>query len=128
MWLFPGEEELLREEASFTIQPLEWSLSNGRSVFWLTCQGECQRELRPLSCRIFPLAPYLKQDLVTVDIDLRAKGLCPLAESRQKLQPEFIRTVGRVCRELAREPEVIEFFKVWNEAMEDFRKIREMFS
>jgi hypothetical protein len=127
MWLFPGEEELLLAEPSFTIKSLEWGLPGGRSLFWLTCQGECRRELRPLSCRIFPLAPYLKKDLVTVAIDPRAKGLCPLAEGRQKLQPGFIRMVGRVCRELAREPEIIEFFKLWNEEMEQCNRIEALF-
>lgn len=127
MWLFPGEEELLRTEPAFQIELLESGLPNGRRLFWLTCQGECPREWRPLACRIFPLAPFVKKDLVTVDIDPRAKRLCPLAEGRQKLQPEFIRTVGRVCRDLAREPEIMEFFKLWNEAMEDFIKIGKLF-
>jgi hypothetical protein len=127
MWLFPGEEELLRAEPSFTIEPLKWGLSNGRQLYWLTCTGQCHRELRPLSCRIFPLGPYLKRDLVTVAIDPRAKGLCPLAEGRHRLQREFFRTVGRVCRELAREPELKEFIGIWTEEMEDYHKIRDLF-
>ena len=123
MWLFPGEEELLKGEPSFEIKRLEWGLSTGRSLYWLGCQGTCNRELRPLACRIFPLGPYLKQDMVTVDIDPRGKGLCPLAEGRHKLQPEFIRKVGRVCRELATDPEIKEFIRLWTEDMEEFRKI-----
>lgn len=128
MWLFPGEEELVRAEPTFVVEPLEWGLASGRTLYWMTCRGDhCNRDLRPLSCRIFPLGPYLKKEIVTVDIDSRAKGLCPLSEGRHKLQPEFVRTVGRVCRELVREPEIREFFALWTEEMEDFRQVGELF-
>jgi hypothetical protein len=129
MWLFPGEEKLFWVEIGFAIEPLKGRrLSDGREIFWLTCQGKCRRELRPLACRIFPLAPFLRRgELVTVDIDPRAHGLCPLAQGQQKMQPEFSRTVGRVCRELAREPEIRDFLRVWTREMEDCRKIGELF-
>jgi hypothetical protein len=129
MWLFPGEEELLWAVTGFAIQPLENRRPpDGRELFWLTCQGKCRRERRPLACRIFPLSPYLrKADVMTVVIDPRAHRLCPLAERRQKLRPEFIRVVGRVCRELAREAEIREFIRLWTEEIEDYRKIEELF-
>ena len=49
MLLFPGEEVLLAD-AGYTIRPAEGG-------YLLTCGGTCNRALRPLACRIFPLFP-----------------------------------------------------------------------
>lgn len=128
MWLFPGEEELLTREISFEIRPMERQLVSGRFLQWMDCHGKCSREFRPLSCRIFPLAPFLtKKDIITIDIDPRAKRICPLAEGREQLQQEFVRKVGQVCRELAREPEIREFIGVMTQEMEEYQGMVQQF-
>lgn len=122
MWLFPGEEEILAKETSFEIRPMERQLLNGKLLLWIVCRGKCNRESRPLSCRIFPLLPRLtEKDIIAIDIDPRAKGICPLARGRDQLQMEFVRKVGQVCRELAREPEIKEFIGILTKEVEEYR-------
>lgn len=128
MWLFPGEEELLAGEESFVIRPLERQLENGRSLWWMRCSGGCYRALRPLSCRIFPLTPYLtKQEIILIDIDPRAKSICPLAAGRESLLPDFVRKVGQVCRGLAREPEIKDFIRILSGELDEYRKMARLF-
>lgn len=128
MWLFPGEDELFFDEPSFLIQPTGRFFSSGRSLNLLVCSGNCCRELRPLSCRIFPLVPYINsKELVMVDIDPRAKPICPITKEKGQLQPDFVRTVTKVCRELSKEPEVWEFLKMVTEEIEEYRKLGRLF-
>ena len=128
MWLFPGEEDLLFDEPSFLIQPTERFFASGRSLNWLICQGSCFRELRPLSCRIFPLTPYINEkELVMVDIDPRANPICPLAKGKDQLQPDFVRIVASVCRELGKQAEIWEYFKMVTDEIAEFREIGKMF-
>ena len=51
----------------------------------LTCDGACDREKRPLSCRMFPLTPVLVRrdgrEQLRVRVDPRAFAVCPLSES-----------------------------------------------
>jgi Fe-S-cluster containining protein len=128
MWLFPGEEELLRQEPSFKIQPTGLKLKNDRPLQWLICSGECVRKFRPLACRLFPLTPYLTpKGILTTIIDPRSKSLCPLAGQPDQLQKEFIQTANRVCRQLAREPEILEFIEILTSQIEDYRELTGLF-
>ncbi|HEX3047347.1 MAG TPA: hypothetical protein VHY08_21525 [Bacillota bacterium] len=128
MWLFPGEEDLLIQEPSYKIQPIGLKLKNGRPLQWLICTGECVRRIRPLACRLFPLSPYLNQKgILTTIIDPRSKSLCPLAGQPEQLQKEFIQIANRVCRQLAREPEILEFIEILTSQIEDYRKLAGLF-
>ncbi|MCL6591693.1 MAG: hypothetical protein K6U80_17285 [Firmicutes bacterium] len=128
MWLFPGEEELLMQEPSFKIRPTGLNLKNGRPLQWLICPGECVRIIRPLACRFFPLSPYLNpKGILTAIVDPRSKSLCPLACEPERLQKEFIQTANRVCRQLAREPEILEFIEILTAQIEDYRKLAGLF-
>jgi hypothetical protein len=74
MILFPGEEGLL--PASFAVTDRD---INGYPVRFAVCVGRCKRDRRPLSCRIYPYAPYLDaDDTLTVVADPRARYTCPL--------------------------------------------------
>jgi hypothetical protein len=123
MWLFPGEETLYADADNFVIRPTGRTLAGGRILYWLSCTGDCRRTARPLACRFFPLTPSLNRDMVTVAIDPRARNLCPLAEGRQCLQQEFVRKVGRVCRELAQEPEIREYLGIVTAELAEFRQV-----
>lgn len=82
MLLFPEEERL------YSPLPPGFSLSRDDAVMpdmrLLTCSGECDRELRPLACRMFPLTPLLAmregQEKLSVRMDPRAFAVCPLSE------------------------------------------------
>ena len=54
MLLFPGEEEAYRGKA-------DWTLRGTAAGTIAICSGSCERDERPLACRIFPLLPVTKK-------------------------------------------------------------------
>jgi len=78
MYLFPGEKEYINTfEHDFNIVDSSFK-TGGVPVSLLTCTGSYNRSFRPLSCRIYPLFPYLRGDRLTIEFDSRAMGNCPL--------------------------------------------------
>lgn len=101
MYLFPGEEILLRTAGFICISPTDLEFESGRRILLATCPGQCERSLRPLSCRIFPLTPYLTPEgRLDIRMDPRANSLCPLARNLtvEELNPDFFQAVEGVCR------------------------------
>ncbi|MBE6753216.1 MAG: hypothetical protein E7559_02500 [Ruminococcaceae bacterium] len=99
MRLFPGETTTLR-----TVEAEGGTLA--------VCDGTCDREQRPLACRLFPLFPLTdERGHVTAGLDARAIKLCPLAEFSDEVafDPGFVRAVRRAGRVLARDPECREY-------------------
>ena len=67
VYLFPGEEALLEDCGWGEIVPDAFAPM-------LMCRGPCDRERRPLACRMFPLTPVRGRDgLWTVRTDARAR-------------------------------------------------------
>ncbi len=79
MLLFPFEEDYISGFANdYVITESNISI-NGRRIRLLNCPGSCSRGLRPLSCRFFPLFPFLHGDgRIELKFDPRAGGVCPL--------------------------------------------------
>jgi len=90
MLLFPGEEALYENCAFARVIPADFALG-GEDVKLLVCSGRCERENRPLACRLFPLFLTFKEDGVTkLRLDRRAKSVCPLTDYGIKsLDPDF---------------------------------------
>lgn len=113
MLLFPGEEALYRA------LPEGFSLSRDDGVLpgltLLTCDGLCDRTLRPLSCRLFPLLPTRKGCVM----DRRAWAVCPLMESgKAGLRRAFVDAVSEAGRLLYACPEHARFL----DAVHDYNK------
>ncbi|NLG53669.1 MAG: hypothetical protein GX541_06805 [Clostridiales bacterium] len=91
MILFYGEDRLLK--------PSDYSISTksmkGIDIRFAVCRGRCNRNTRPLSCRIYPLAPRYDGENLTVAPDPRAKYICPLLlpEVSEQIKPEFAAAV-----------------------------------
>ncbi len=101
MLLFPGEETTLKVRDA----------ALGRLA---VCDGRCQRDSRPLSCRIFPFFPAVDENgRVEVVIDSRAKRLCPLAAYSENVvfDRSFIAAVKRAGRLLAKDSECRSFMR-----------------
>lgn len=99
MFLYPGEEQMLERADFLTIQPSNFTVQ-GRSVPIAICKGVCDRGLRPLACRIFPLFPYVKAgSKPKVLMDPRANSICPIARVMKpsQLEPAFVRGVERTA-------------------------------
>lgn len=120
MRLFPGEmgaqkrRELERTEG--------FSFPN-RNL--LVCGGRCRRELRPLSCRIFPLFPYLEETgQIRAVYDPRAWRICPLVRyhDRVRLRSAFVRRVRKIGRMLAADPACREFLREQSREIDDINR------
>ena len=105
MLLFPGEAAHLACENRVTRE-------NGRELY--VCNGECDRDTRPLSCRLFPLFPIVTADgRVRAVYDPRAYRVCPLVQLQDnvRLDRHFVRAVRAVGRRIAASPEGLAFLK-----------------
>ena len=104
MLLFPGEESLIDENIKIKIA------DNGDKI--AVCNGTCNRNKRPLSCRIYPFFPLVKEfgerKRVKIIFDLRAD--CPLSDGEYKFNKEFLRQLKRVGKTLLKNEETKKFY------------------
>ncbi len=117
MYLFPGEEEMfpVQKGAWYDISETSIFLSAGHRVKLLTCRGECPREERPLSCRLFPLMPYLtSEDLVELRLDPKGMTICPIAKKPDDyiINDLFIDAAYDALEVLVRDDGVLEFISL----------------
>lgn len=125
MYLFPGEEAMFRAKPDWLrIEPSAFTYVSGNIHAPIAmCTGRCNRQLRPLSCRIFPLIPYIKQNSrMTLITDPRAKSMCPLAKALMldEFDVRFTETVGYVMRVLSRFPKVRAFLEAQSELLDEY--------
>ncbi len=112
MLLFPHEELMYAScPDGFTIRDSNITLASGYHVKFLTCRGQCPRNQRPLSCRIFPVIPYIGEDQILEFVpDLRGAAVCPLLfQGDQEIRPEFIDDLYAAFKTLLRDDDVLEF-------------------
>lgn len=108
--LFPGESEM--------IDPLSWGhIEHTDAGDILVCAGACERSLRPLGCRIFPLTPEKKKDGTWgVKLDRRAWAICPLMRSGLSgLTPAFRNAVQDAVHLIASSVDGDHFLNAWSE-------------
>ena len=110
MYLFPGEEAMFSDLPPWLkIELSDFTYGNNKPVLIAICSDKCQRELRPLACRIFPLTPYMSHNgVMSIKIDPRAIPICPLAK-QATLDDAFVSAVARVFKLLAKEKEIQSF-------------------
>lgn len=102
MLLFPGEESTL---------PVIEGADGQRLV---VCNGKCDRNKRPLSCRIFPFFPTVSENgKIFVEPDLRALRICPLIEHIDEIEfdPKFFKAVKKVGNILIKDNDCREFLE-----------------
>ncbi len=114
IYLLPGEEKLFTRKEDW----LKWSVEDAEDyefpdswsghVYFVRCKTppHCPREMRPLQCRFYPLAPYLTENgelrLILSPTELPYK--CPLITERMPLQESFIRATCTVWKRLISDP------------------------
>lgn len=106
MLLFPGEERFYTDT--------DFRLLSVAGGTLLSCDGRCDRSLRPLACRIFPLFPHVDEDgRVKAVYDPRGWRLCPLLQqcAHVPLDRDFVRAVRRVGRVLLADPACAAFLR-----------------
>ena len=119
MLLFPGEAEAYDGKAGFEVR------KTARGDL-LICSGTCDREDRPLSCRLFPLLPVIGDDgKVRAVTDLRAKAVCPLArQGKSAMDPAFADAVCEAGEILAAEDEQAVFLEMLEEEQSELKELR----
>lgn len=121
MLLFPGEEMLLAD-AGYTIRP-------AAGGWLLTCDGTCDRKLRPLACRIFPLFPILTDEgRIRAVYDPRGWRMCPLVRecANVPLNRDFVRAVRRVGRVLSADPACAAFLRMQTAEIADLNRLLDL--
>lgn len=117
MLLFPGEEYLYLSIKNnwFGIKDSDLCLSDGYKIKYLVCNGSCPREYRPLSCRIFPLIPYINEfGRMDFRLDLRSLGICPIVFSPNEhmISESFIEKLYLTFPPLLKKKAVVEFIEI----------------
>ena len=118
MLLFPGEDALYRDRDGWTVR----QTPAGPMVI---CPGTCDREDRPLACRLFPLLPVIRDGTVRAAMDQRAYAVCPLArQGIRALDPEFAGAVREAGRILAADGEQYRFLEALTEEQDELKQLR----
>lgn len=121
MYLFPGEESLFRALDGFRVTDSDLTYGSGKRVKLLCCTKPCQRETRPLSCRIFPLAPYFRRgSTLRLITDPRA-AICPLTHPIAKpyIEHGFRLEVLKALRLLSELSECADFLEALTDVLDD---------
>lgn len=123
MLLFPGEEMHLKN-SGFEIRKSGWKYGNTKAYI-MFCNGTCNRNCRPLSCRIFPLVPLIEENKIKLIMNPLAKGMCPLARSLKpsQLEPQFTENVKKALNCIAKIKGGMEFIKMLSDVTEDYCKL-----
>ncbi len=104
MLLFPGEEKLIDPDINVI------KTENGYEL--AVCKGICDRNRRPLACRIYPLFPLVFEEkgerIIKVVLDFRAD--CPLSDPKIKFKKLFLKGVKRVGKLLLLNEETARFY------------------
>lgn len=116
MLLFPGEEAL------YDPLPEGFSITRDDGVMpgalLLTCNGQCNRANRPLSCRLFPLLPTP----TGCRLDRRAWAVCPLMpHGKAGLQKEFIDAVtdaGKILYQVPAHAALLDALHRFNQSLD----------
>ncbi|MDD3243926.1 MAG: hypothetical protein PHD32_09420 [Eubacteriales bacterium] len=104
MLLFPGEEAVYAAHPEMALHRIELE-GFGQGVL-LVCPGTCDRSIRPLACRLFPLAPALEDGKITCRLDARGRYICPLCrDDTEALDPAFIEAAKQTYAWLYEQPE-----------------------
>ena len=124
MVLFPGEEKLYEElPGGMEIVPYD-DILPGMKL--LICDGICARDMRPLSCMLFPLTPVVVKTQtgtgMKVIVDPRAFSVCPLCEGGARgMDPDFVDAVRRAGKVLCKNEQNRAYLTALNQYFERLR-------
>lgn len=113
MRLFPFEQSQL---------PVK-ELENG--VRLVVCNGKCNRQNRPLACRIFPFFPTVDdKGKVYVEADFRGARLCPMITHSDEIifDKGFFKALKKAGKILAKDDACLEFLRDSTEEIDMYKK------
>ena len=130
MFLFPGEKEVFKliKPKGFRIEysDLTYNYNGGlKRTPILFCDGGCDRYIRPLACRIFPLTPIITESgKIEIITDPRAKSICPLAKTLylEEYDENFVKSVKQAFVLLAKNKHVLSFLHEYTKYIQEFNR------
>lgn len=130
MYLFPGEKavyELLNsKQIRVEKSDFYYNYNNKRyNVPLAMCKGDCDRFMRPLACRIFPLTPIIDDDgNLQVITDPRAKSICPLSKALKldEYSERFSKNIYRCFSLLRQNPQIEAFLKEYTKIIKEYER------
>ncbi len=120
MYLFPFEEKMYNGRENWLKIYDSDFIFKGKPVKIAVCNGTCQREKRPLSCRIFPLF-QLDGELKN---DPRAVHICPLSAGNITLDEydgEFVENTKKVFNILNKFSITKDYVKETQKIIDEFK-------
>lgn len=130
MFLFPGEKEVYKllnpDGMRIEMSDLTYKYNDKEyKTPILFCGGDCDRYIRPLACRIFPLTPVLDENgHIDVIIDPRAKSICPLAKTLyiDEYNENFVKSVKKAFTLLTKNKRVYAFLLEYTKYINEFKR------
>ena len=121
MLLFPGEMD------AYAGRP-GWEIRDTAQGPMVLCPGRCDRNDRPLACRLFPLLPVPGDNgTIRVVTDQRARAVCPLArQGKSAVDPAFAEAVREAGEILVRDGEQAAFLRRLAREQEELRQLRRL--
>lgn len=114
MLLFPGEENLIDPEIKIII--------NENGDRFAVCEGACNRNKRPLACRIYPLFPVIKKDgeKEWIEADFDSRAACPLTSGEYEITRRFVKGVKRVGKYLLLNEETEKYYRELSDEIQEY--------
>lgn len=123
MYLYPGECALYKSVPHWAKIEKSGFFYGDSEALILSCQGTCDRKMRPLACRIFPLVPYQKKgERMKIIFDPRATAMCPLTP--RDLTPDFILAVQKSMHAVMRLRKARAFIEAQSELIDTYVKFK----
>ena len=128
LYLLPGEEEMLENESDWfeiyyeTTNEYHYPDSWDGEVYYIKCTNppHCNRKLRPIQCRSFPLSPHLDKDNnlhLIYDVDDMTYQ-CPIIAEKRDLDEDFLKKVYKMWKRLIEDDLIFDLVKMDSENRE----------
>jgi hypothetical protein len=135
MLLFPGEEIILDGVPGYEIIKIEYMGVPGINLLMCRNKNGCDRSLRPLACRIFPVAPDIIETgqegggaAVIAAPDIRGRRMCPVwnwaldSKKNRNTDKDFIAAVQKAFDLLAADKAALDLMRLISREINELRR------
>lgn len=121
LYLMPGEELMYEDSKYFELYSIKANAASypdswKDNVFLVKCKHppQCERNLRPIQCRTFPLIPHISNDgeFHLVFDENEYPYVCPIVNEKIKLNEDFVNVTYDVWKMLIKNPVVYDLVKM----------------
>ncbi len=135
LYLLPGEELMYEDSDSFELyyidsSEIKYPHSWKDNIYLVKCVNppKCNRSIRPIQCRTFPLIPHISKNgkfhLIFDENEFPYK--CPIIHKNIKLNDDFIKVTYEVWRILIKNPLVYDLVDMDSRLRENKKQVYEI--